>query len=171
VSGSGRATRFRFPIWPCSAWGLPCPRRCRRGGALLPRRFTLTVLPLSESQGGLFSVALSFASPRPGITRHAARSEFGLSSPISRGDHVGPLGAAAEFISCQFSVLSSRSRPREAIFDSSDPRSSPAIHRRRFFRLADRAPRESERESSRSRTDESFFLRRRGRAAPDGDPP
>src|SRR5215471_6328285 len=44
------------------------------------------------SEGGLFSVALSFASPRPGITRHAARMEFGLSSPGSskefRSDHV-----------------------------------------------------------------------------------
>src|SRR6476661_3704134 len=83
----GRAP-YRLPIWPCSAWGLPCPRRCRRGGALLPHRFTLAVLPREGSQGGLFSVALSFASPRPGITRHAARSEFGLSSPIARGDHV-----------------------------------------------------------------------------------
>jgi hypothetical protein len=33
-------------------------------------------------------VALSFASPRPGVTRHAARMEFGLSSPIARSDHV-----------------------------------------------------------------------------------
>jgi len=30
------------PIWPCSARGLPCPRRHRRGGGLLPHRFTLT---------------------------------------------------------------------------------------------------------------------------------
>ena len=44
--------------------------------------------PPERSAGGLFSVALSFASPRPGVTRHAARLEFGLSSPISRGDHV-----------------------------------------------------------------------------------
>lgn len=40
--GAGRAP-ISPPIWPCSAWGLPCPRRCRRGGALLPRRFTLAV--------------------------------------------------------------------------------------------------------------------------------
>jgi len=29
-------------IWPCSDWGLPCRRRCRRRGGLLPHRFTLT---------------------------------------------------------------------------------------------------------------------------------
>ena len=28
-------------VWPCSGWGLPCPRRRRRGGELLPRHFTL----------------------------------------------------------------------------------------------------------------------------------
>src|SRR5215813_8195356 len=76
------------PIWPCSAWGLPCPRRCRRGGALLPHLFTLAVRRRKRPEGGVFSVALSFASPRPGITRHATRVEFGLSSPVSRSDHV-----------------------------------------------------------------------------------
>ena len=30
------------PIWSCSRWGLPCRLRCRRRGALLPHRFTLT---------------------------------------------------------------------------------------------------------------------------------
>ena len=28
-------------IWPCTGWGLPCPRCCHRGGELLPRHFTL----------------------------------------------------------------------------------------------------------------------------------
>jgi hypothetical protein len=31
------------PIRSCSRWGLPCRRRCRRRGALLPHRFTLAV--------------------------------------------------------------------------------------------------------------------------------
>ncbi len=35
---AGNAT----PVWSCFGWGLPCPRRHRRGGALLPHRFTLT---------------------------------------------------------------------------------------------------------------------------------
>src|SRR5262249_39308614 len=32
----------RVPIRSCSRWGLPCRRRCRRRGALLPHLFTLT---------------------------------------------------------------------------------------------------------------------------------
>ena len=31
-----------LPIWSCSVWGLPCPRHCWSGGALLPHLFTLT---------------------------------------------------------------------------------------------------------------------------------
>src|SRR5271154_4296253 len=38
-----RATKTRaVPIRSCSRWGLPCRRRCRRRGALLPHLFTLT---------------------------------------------------------------------------------------------------------------------------------
>ena|GEM_PF-3783725 len=29
-------------VWPCRRWGLPCQRRHRRRGALLPHHFTLT---------------------------------------------------------------------------------------------------------------------------------
>ncbi len=39
--GRGRET-LDFPIWPCSAWGLPCLLRHRRSGALLPHPFTIT---------------------------------------------------------------------------------------------------------------------------------
>ena len=39
--GSGRAAHF-LPIWSCSVWGLPCLRRYRLSGALLPHLFTLT---------------------------------------------------------------------------------------------------------------------------------
>ena len=38
---SGRAAHF-LPIWSCSVWGLPCLRRYRLSGALLPHLFTLT---------------------------------------------------------------------------------------------------------------------------------
>jgi len=34
--------------------------------------------------GGLLSAALSLALPRPGVTRHAARQESGLSSPAMK---------------------------------------------------------------------------------------
>ena len=82
-----------LPIWSCSVWGLPCPRRYRRGGALLPHHFTLTPAlefpqrrsyPASRansgiaspgrpsgaseeagrgSRGGIFSVALAVCAP------------------------------------------------------------------------------------------------------------
>ena len=39
------------PIWLCTRWGLPCPRACAWGGALLPHLFTLTA-PVAR-HGGL----------------------------------------------------------------------------------------------------------------------
>ena len=38
----GSLAAASLPIWSCSVWGLPCPRRYRRSGALLPHHFTLT---------------------------------------------------------------------------------------------------------------------------------
>lgn len=38
-----RLAAHAIPIRSCSRWGLPCHRRCRRRGALLPHLFTLTV--------------------------------------------------------------------------------------------------------------------------------
>jgi hypothetical protein len=56
------------PLWSCSRWGLPCPPCHHGGGALLPHRFTLTRV----ATGGLFSVALSFESPRLAVSQHHA---------------------------------------------------------------------------------------------------
>ena len=98
-----------LPIWSCSVWGLPCLRRYRRSGALLPHHFTLTpalefsqrrAYPASRansgiafpgrpsrkrgSRGGIFSVALAvhgFSGPRPGRYPAHCPAEFGLSSP------------------------------------------------------------------------------------------
>src|SRR6185369_17180499 len=67
-----------------------CPAPSVAVGAVRSYR-TVSPLPSDpgkEPKGGFFSVALSFALPRPGVTRHAARSEFGLSSPVARGDRV-----------------------------------------------------------------------------------
>src|SRR5262249_13249152 len=61
---AGHAT----PVCSCFGWGLPCPLRHRRGGALLPHRFTLTHLAM----GGLLSVALSCESPRLVVNQHPA---------------------------------------------------------------------------------------------------
>src|SRR5262245_7954135 len=70
------------PIRYCSRWGLPCRSCCQSRGGLLPHRFTLT-RPYSTRTGGLFSVALSLGSPPPGVTRHRASMEPGLSSPAA----------------------------------------------------------------------------------------
>ncbi len=76
TSSSLPGTRWSGPLlvpaWPCSRWGLPCDSRCRKPGALLPHRFTLACALLAEAIGGLFSVALSVGSRRPGVTRHPA---------------------------------------------------------------------------------------------------
>ena len=78
-------TRHAAPIRSCSRWGLPCRRRYRRRGALLPHPFTLTFdshqQELLAPKGGLLSVALSLGSPPPGVTRHRVPVEPGLSSP------------------------------------------------------------------------------------------
>jgi len=59
-NGSGRASP---PIWPCSSWGLPCH------GLLPAVRWALTppFHPYPQA-GGMFSVALSVAFRRPGVT-------------------------------------------------------------------------------------------------------
>jgi hypothetical protein len=66
-----RGPRQCSPIWSCSGWGLPCH------AALSPHavRSYRTVSPLPDplrAIGGLFSVALSVGSRRPGVTWHPA---------------------------------------------------------------------------------------------------
>ena len=89
-STSGALARTPAPAVPirsCSRWGLPCRRRCRKRGALLPHRFALarnmTTLRPSRRAGGLFSVALSLGSPPPVVNRHRSSVEPGLSSIAS----------------------------------------------------------------------------------------
>ena len=59
-----------IPDRSCSRWGLPCPSCLRGGGALLPHRFTHA--RRLAAPGGLFSVALSFESPRLAVSQHPA---------------------------------------------------------------------------------------------------
>ena len=61
------------PIRSCSRRGLPCRRRCRRRGALLPHPFTLTGSGFRRATGGLLSVALSLGSPPPDVIRRRVR--------------------------------------------------------------------------------------------------
>ena len=66
------------PIRSCSRRGLPCRRRRRPRGALLPHPFTLT--SRQKPQGGFLSVALSLGSPPPDLIRRRVSVEPGLSS-------------------------------------------------------------------------------------------
>src|SRR3989440_3766441 len=81
-------------IRSCSRWGLPCRLRCRKRGALLPHRFTLTApSPQAgrDGSGGLFSVALSLGLRPPDVIRHRMSMEPGLSSRV----HLSALTRAA----------------------------------------------------------------------------
>src|SRR5256885_7952231 len=60
--------RVSLLTWPCSDRGLPCRACCQARGGLLPHLFTLTL----GEKGGLFSVALSVALRRPGVTWQSA---------------------------------------------------------------------------------------------------
>ena len=91
------AMRAAAPIRSCSRWGLPCRRRCRKRGALLPHRFTLACrrVRLPGRAGGLFSVALSLGSPPPAVSRHRSFVEPGLSSTTPGAVLAGGSVAAA----------------------------------------------------------------------------
>ena len=70
-SGNGRSLASLFGLAPqgvCHAVAAHAGR-----GALLPHRFTLTSVRLRVRIGGLFSVALSVASPRLAVSQPAAR--------------------------------------------------------------------------------------------------
>jgi len=90
------------PIRFCSRRGLPCRRRCRLRGALLPHPFTLAPKALRPHRGGLLSVALSLGSPPPDVIRRRIRMEPGLSSAFAAavrptgGCGIGAQGAAGQ---------------------------------------------------------------------------
>jgi len=73
-----------IPIWPCSWRGLPCRRRCRRRGGLLPHRFTLALRP--EGRRAVWSL-WRFPSGRPGRALPAAISPWSpdFPRPCGRG--------------------------------------------------------------------------------------
>ena len=75
------ATSADVPFLLGLAPGGVCPAAAVTGGAV---RFYRTLSPLpafaNASAGGLLSVALSLRSPSPGVTRHLASVEPGLSS-------------------------------------------------------------------------------------------
>ena len=94
---------YAAPIRSCTRWGLPCRRRCRRRGALLPHPFDLTC----PKTGGILSVALSLIPAEAGTAgRYPAPLFRGARTflaprkrdprppgPLARGDIVGLLRA------------------------------------------------------------------------------
>src|SRR6476469_1138348 len=64
-------------IWPCSDWGLPCRRRYRRRGGLLPHRFTLT-RRLPDGRSVLCGPIRRLSAPRRYLAVYPV--ELGLSS-------------------------------------------------------------------------------------------
>ena len=62
------------PVWSCRRWGLPCQRRHRLRGALLPHLFNLTCIRHRRTIGGIFSVALSRGSLPVAVSHHHALS-------------------------------------------------------------------------------------------------
>ena len=87
-----------IPIWSCSRWGLPCRRRYRKRGALLPHHFTLAAPP-EDRVWRYVSVALSLGSPPPAVSRHRVSVEPGLSSPRPRGRRAAIRPSGAPYLS------------------------------------------------------------------------
>jgi hypothetical protein len=83
-SRSGRAANF-LPIWSCSVWGLPCLRRYRLSGALLPHLFTLT--PVSGETKAVFSLwhwpSRGLDAAIPDVIRHTALRSSDFPLPVS----------------------------------------------------------------------------------------
>ena len=74
-----RSGQLLVPAWPCSGWGLPCRRRCRRRGALLPHRFTLACAPGGGHRRCTFCCAIRRLTT-PGRYPAPCPAELGLSS-------------------------------------------------------------------------------------------
>jgi len=53
------------PIQSCSGWGLPCRRRCRKRGALLPHPFTLATPADEKPADGRFAFCGTFPGVAP----------------------------------------------------------------------------------------------------------
>jgi len=82
------------PIWPCSAWGLPCHTGYPMRGALLPHHFTLTCRSRRNSRRYIFCGTfrkVRFERTPPAVSRHAAlwRPDFPRSAapvPLERAN-------------------------------------------------------------------------------------
>ena len=94
-------TQHATPIRSCSRWGLPCHRRYRRCGALLPHPFTLTVYHHQRVSGRKRRFAFCGTFPR-------VASAGSYPAPCFRG--------ARTFLPLQVSLLQKATiRPSDAM--------------------------------------------------------
>jgi hypothetical protein len=110
-----------FPIWSCSVWGLPCLRRYRRSGALLPHLFTLT--PIPRGIWAVYSLwhlpSLSLETQVPDVIRHTA-----LRSPDFPLPELPP--AATVQSACSLDDTPNRDPPRRVSPARTAPITAPA---------------------------------------------
>ena len=129
ATGAWLVAPVSLPIWSCSVWGLPCPRRYRRSGALLPHHFTLTpagVLagraspsvdsgrPQRLSQGVAEAVSFLWHWPSasleahiPDVIRHTALRSSDFPPPVGSAC-AKPTGSDRPVLLPEFSVSRTR---------------------------------------------------------------
>ena len=73
------------PAWPCSRWGLPSEPGRPGPWCALTAPFHPCLCPRIRAIGGLFSVALSFESPRLAVSQHRCPAESRPSSTSQSG--------------------------------------------------------------------------------------
>ena len=134
----GRAV---VPTWSCSRWGLPCPRRCRRGGALLPPRFTLARRPAHakvEGPGGRSALCGTFPGVAP-AGRYPAQCSRGARTFLPRiaaGAAVRPPATASQLIAPRARSKATTSSSRRRVSSSATP-SSRRCRKRRWNATSD----------------------------------
>ena len=109
------------PIRSCSRWGLPCRRRCRRRGALLPHRFTLAAVvrnaPRRSVLCGTFP-ELAPAGRYPAPLVHGARTlpprRFSAGAAVRPTDDAGngDVGSRRQEVNSRARAAMFRGRPR-----------------------------------------------------------
>jgi hypothetical protein len=122
------------PIRSCSRWGLPCRRRCRPRGALLPHLFTLTAAiryaPRRYVLCGTFP-KLAPAGRYPAPLVHGARTFLsGIRPSPSRGRGRADAAAAVRPTDCNGMGARGRAVKRRAACapqSSARVRAAPAI--------------------------------------------
>ena len=112
-------------IWPCSGWGLPSRPGHPGRWCALTAPFHPYLCTANRAIGGLFSVALSFGSPRLAVSQHPAlwspdlpQRDAGRSIPSSSRGHPAdsprrqsPMPTAADVRDAEHQVLPTRQPP------------------------------------------------------------